>query len=77
MAVSDLSYIQNINQDNALEISVYRPASVNNLCLGVKLFQANEPIPLSDAVHILENMNLRVITEKSYRISRKETIDLG
>jgi glutamate dehydrogenase len=53
---------------DALEMSLYRPGSFNASQLRFKLFRRGAPIPLSDALPLLENMGLRVITESPYRI---------
>jgi glutamate dehydrogenase len=67
-AASDINYINKLSPENDIEISVYRPSNFSNSFLAIKLFQINSPIPLSEAVHILENMNLKVISEKSFTI---------
>ena len=68
VGASDLNYINNLADVSDLQISVYRPATVSNNCLAIKIFQMNKPIALADAMHILENMNLKVITEKSFEV---------
>ncbi|MBT4885529.1 MAG: NAD-glutamate dehydrogenase [Legionellales bacterium] len=68
IGASDLNYINNLSNVSDLEISVYRPATVSSNCLAIKIFQMNKPIPLADAMHILENMNLKVMTEKSFEV---------
>ncbi|MDH3646691.1 MAG: NAD-glutamate dehydrogenase [Gammaproteobacteria bacterium] len=55
--------------DDALQISLYRPKNAPDNSLELKLFRRNEPIPLSDALPMLENMGLRVISESPYRIN--------
>jgi glutamate dehydrogenase len=68
VAVSDIHYINQLTDENDLQICLYRPATISGASLAIKIFQAKAPIALADAMHILENMNLKVITEKSYNV---------
>ncbi|MBT8136871.1 MAG: NAD-glutamate dehydrogenase [Gammaproteobacteria bacterium] len=54
--------------DDALQISLYRPKNEADNSLELKLFCRNNPIPLSDALPMLENMGLRVISERPHQI---------
>ena len=74
IGVCDLDYITNLSIDNKLDLSIYRPVSMDKSYLGIKLFQAYKPIPLSDALPILENMSLKVITSKSFEIKSNESV---
>ncbi len=53
--------------DKSLRMSLYRPPTYPKNHLRFKLFHRDEPIPLSDALPMLENMGLRVIGEQPYR----------
>ena len=56
-------------EPDALEMSLHRPSSSSSASqLHFKLIRRERPIPLSDALPLLENMGLRVITESPYRI---------
>lgn len=68
VAVSDVYYIDQLTDENDLQICLYRPTTISGASLAIKIFQAKAPIALADAMHILENMNLKVITEKSFNI---------
>ena len=51
-----------------LRMSLYRPAGFTEERVRFKLFHAGEPLPLSEILPMLENMGLRVISERPYRV---------
>ena len=71
IGVCDLDYITKLSIDNELNLSIYRSVTMAKSYVGIKLFQAYKPIPLSDALPILENMSLKVITSKSFELKVK------
>ncbi len=52
-------------------MSLYRPVEDPEDVLRFKLFRKGATIPLSDVVPILENMGLRIISERPYEITPK------
>lgn len=72
-AVSDVEYIEELEQDTDLGMSFYRPAADQHV-IRFKLFRLHNTMPLSDALPILENMGLRVIGEQPYRIKRADGV---
>jgi glutamate dehydrogenase len=54
------------DEPEELRMSVYRPASFDQNSLRFKVCRRGSPIPLSDALPMLENMGLRVISERPY-----------
>ncbi|MBV9835242.1 MAG: NAD-glutamate dehydrogenase, partial [Alphaproteobacteria bacterium] len=64
----DLVHVSAAFSEKPLGIELYRRAEAQKGTLGLKLFNAGAPIPLSDVLPILENMDLRVLTETPYRI---------
>ena len=62
-AVHDIEHIERISSKRPLEMNFYHPANETAVPLRFKLFQADKPIILSDALPVLENMGLRVIDE--------------
>ncbi|MDH3588340.1 MAG: NAD-glutamate dehydrogenase [Gammaproteobacteria bacterium] len=69
-ATYDIESIRNLGAaENALQISLYRPKQAPDNSIELKLFRRNTPIPLSDALPMLENMGLRVISEKPFCIN--------
>lgn len=63
--VNDIENIETLGELDPLEITLY---SKNNL-LHLRLFQWGNAIPLSDVLPMLENMDLRVISEVPFRIN--------
>ena len=70
--VDDIGYIQNLYENNEpMSCRVYT-AENKDLCrLKLKIFQYEKPIPLSNILPTLENLNLRVISEVPYQITRQ------
>ncbi|CAN5239332.1 NAD-glutamate dehydrogenase [soil metagenome] len=60
------------NDPGSLRMSLYRPPTFPESHLRFKLFHSNEPIPISDVLPMLENMGLRVISERPYRVQVRE-----
>src|SRR5262249_10619030 len=71
-AVLDIEKIEKLSKNNPLEMNLYHQADTQNERIHFKLFHANETIPLSDAIPILEKMGLRVIGEQPYQIQFKK-----
>ena len=67
-AARDLVHISAALSDKPLGIELYHRAEQQKGSLGLKLFNIGAPIALSDVLPILENMDLRVLTETPYRI---------
>lgn len=70
-AVIDIDYFEKVSENNPLEMSLYRPLEETTDAIRFKLFRINETIPLSDVVPILENMGLKIISERPYEITPK------
>lgn len=68
-AIYDIEHLDSLNDTSPLSMSFYRPLDEPVGSLRFKLFRLNEPIPLSDALPIFENMGLRVIGERPYEIT--------
>jgi glutamate dehydrogenase len=69
-AVSDIAHIETLSQDHPVSLFFYLAP---NQALHLRLFQFNEPLPLFDTLPMLENMDLRIINERPYKISLKES----
>ncbi len=72
-AVVDIEYIETLHGGgkNTLAMSLYRPIEDSEGSFRFKLFRLAKPFPLSDVVPMLENMGLRIISERPYQIRRK------
>ncbi|MEM9056682.1 MAG: NAD-glutamate dehydrogenase domain-containing protein, partial [Pseudomonadota bacterium] len=57
---------------DALKMSLYRPEAFSEKRLRFKLFRRHNPIPISEALPMLENMGLVVISERPYRVVLKD-----
>ncbi len=68
-AVYDIRHVQRlITGEKMLEMNLYKPIDASTGTLRLKLYQENTTIPLSDVLPILENMGMRVISERPNEI---------
>lgn len=63
IAVHDIEQLERITSEHPLEMNFYPSVNEKVVPLRFKLFQADKPIILSDALPVLENMGLRVMDE--------------
>ncbi len=68
-AVLDIVLIEQLSVNKTLEINLYEQKRQEEKRLYVKLIQYQKPIPLSDILPILENLDLRTYSERPYRIN--------
>jgi len=66
-AVYDVEHITRLPADGP-GLSLYRPLEETGGNLHFKLFARGAPIPLSDALPVLENMGLRVVGEQPFEV---------
>lgn len=67
-AVSDIEYFKMLSKENPIQMSLYHPLDESDEIIRFKLFRIGATIPLSDVVPILENMGLRIISERPYKV---------
>jgi glutamate dehydrogenase len=67
-AVYDIQRMEDLAERGGLNMNLYRPLEAASGTLRFKLFWANRPIPLSDAVPMLEDMGVEVVEERPYEI---------
>lgn len=67
-AVSDIKLIENLTTDKPFEIDFYLFENEPSGELHLRLIQLNDAIPLSDLLPMLENMGLRILSERPYKI---------
>lgn len=72
VAVNDIYHIEKCLSENRLSMCFYRLLEESEDRIRFKLFQANKGIALTDVLPILENMGLRVLEERPYKISLAE-----
>ncbi len=69
VAVEDIKYIEKANQENQLQIKLYRPEGAPMHAVRLKLYHPGSSIPLSDVLPTLENMDLNVRGEVPHMVS--------
>ncbi|MCG8433995.1 MAG: NAD-glutamate dehydrogenase, partial [Gammaproteobacteria bacterium] len=67
-AAFDLEEMDGLKTDDTLRMSLYRPAHNPRGLWRFKLFHREQTIPISEALPMLENMGLNVISERPYEI---------
>ncbi|MEE9451854.1 MAG: NAD-glutamate dehydrogenase, partial [Gammaproteobacteria bacterium] len=71
-AVYDIKHIDRLKDKDSLEINFYLPVSTFKGTLHLKVYLYDNTIPLSDALPVLENMGLRVISEHPYSLRSQD-----
>jgi glutamate dehydrogenase len=67
-AVYDIQRMEDLERRGGLNMNLYRPLEAPAGLLRFKLFWAERPLPLSDAVPMLEDMGVEVVEERPYEI---------
>jgi len=67
-AVYDIKHIIRIQSPEQIELNFSRPVDEINGILRLKIYRRDSTIPLSDAIPILENLGLRIISERPYEL---------
>ncbi len=68
-AVYDIERMEMLNESNDLTMSLYRPIEALDNSLRLKLFHRDHHISLSEVLPMLENMGVKVLSERSYQIT--------
>jgi glutamate dehydrogenase len=68
-AVPDVLKFDAMDEHAPLGLSMYRPLGANAQTLGLKVYQRNAKVVLSDSLPMLENMGARVHGEDNFRIA--------
>jgi glutamate dehydrogenase len=71
-AVYDIQRMEDLAEREGLNMNLYRPLEAPPASLRLKLFWADRPLPLSDAVPMLEDMGVQVVEERPYEIRRPD-----
>jgi len=74
MAVHDIELVEQLTGTDRgrLSMNLYHPAEGADQLLRFKLFRPGEPIPLSQALPMLENMGVEVLEEHPFRITPRD-----
>ncbi|MCL4106622.1 UNVERIFIED_CONTAM: hypothetical protein GTU68_009756 [Idotea baltica] len=68
IAVLDIKSVQRLINGEELVMSLYRMLEEDDSMLRLRLYHKDESLPLSDVLPILENLGLRVVTERPYYV---------
>jgi glutamate dehydrogenase len=71
-ALVDVERMDALGAPPALGMNLYRPLAGEPGMLRFRLYRTGAPLVLSDALPILENLGLRVLDDRPYRIERAE-----
>lgn len=69
-AVHDIASMADLKTSNDIAMSFYQPVGAQANLVRFKVFRKDKTIELSDAIPLLENLGLRVISENPYPINR-------
>jgi len=69
VAVPDIEMMAKLSDAEPLAMSLYRPLEAAPGTLRFKLFRRGGPVTLSDSLPMLENMGLKVLDERPYRVT--------
>ena len=76
-ATFDIERLSDIEDDpTQLRMSLYRPPTFSENHVRFKIFHAEHPLPISDVLPMLENLGLRVISERPYRVRLQSELEI-
>ena len=68
-AVADIEVLESLARaPDALQLRLYRPAGAGGARVNLKLYRTREPRAISDVLPTLENLGLRLISERPYEV---------
>ena len=70
-AVHDIASISELKTSDDIAMSFYQPIGAEPNIVRFKIFRKTQTIELSDAIPLLENLGLRVLSENPYAINKK------
>jgi len=68
VAIGDIRVLETLTAERPLGVEFYARRDGETTSAGLKIFNWEFPIPLSDRVPILENMGFKVVDERTHRI---------
>ncbi|MDT8437804.1 MAG: NAD-glutamate dehydrogenase [Wenzhouxiangellaceae bacterium] len=69
VASHDVAAVADLGGPGELKMSLYRPRRGEAGIVRFKLFKYNRPIPLSDVLPMLENLGMRIVSERPYELT--------
>ena len=64
----DVAKMAELQGEDDLALSLYRPKTRDTSILRFKIFKRTSPIPLSDVLPMLENLGARIVSERPYEL---------
>jgi glutamate dehydrogenase len=68
IAVGDIRVLESLSPERPLGVEFYGRRESNAAAAGLKIFNQERPLPLSERVPRLENMGFKVVDERTYRL---------
>ncbi|MBI4274172.1 MAG: NAD-glutamate dehydrogenase, partial [Rhizobiales bacterium] len=69
IALGDIGVLEMLSSERPLSVAFYTRTNASRICVGLRVWSYNRPIPLSERVPVLENMSFRVVDERTYAIT--------
>ena len=69
IAVGDIRQIESLSERRPLGVDFHRRVEADSMAVGLKVWNLERPLPLSERVPVLENMGFRVVDERTYHIA--------
>lgn len=67
-AFNDIPYVERLSEKNPIQLDLYSPDINAENCLHLRIFQWKNLVSLSDIIPIVENFDLRVENERSFKV---------
>ncbi|MCL5777156.1 NAD-glutamate dehydrogenase [Limibaculum sp. FT325] len=71
-AIGDIEKLDTLTEASPLALSFYRKLEDDERSVRFKIYHLGDPVPLSDALPVLENMGFRILNEHPYRVELGE-----
>jgi len=68
LAAEDVEYAAAVDAGEDLRMTLYRPHRTRGGLIRFKLFRKHDPIPLSEVLPMLEDLGLRIVSERPYEL---------
>ncbi len=72
VAAYDVLNVSDLRDLDDLRMSLYKPRQRDRGILRFKLFKHGDPIPLSDVLPMLENLGMRIVSERPYELKLRQ-----
>ncbi len=76
MAVADIRTFDALERDGGLGVHLYRNVRESEKLTHFRLYSPDRPVELSDVIPMLENLGMRVLGERPYRLMRADRREL-